>query len=392
MRHKLFPLFLTAVCLALLAACGGKEVPTWQEQYDLGRQYLEAADYEQAIAAFTGAIRIDPNRGEAYIGRGDAYMVLAEACIADGDIAGAQETWQNARNDYEEATDRMDFTWELADRLADVYDRLGDDAAKEELLQNVQDAFAGDPALEDWLAQHTQAAGTGSVQNTLTIHGMDLVAALESIQPVTGGDHVFTAYYMPDTEWRAVLTPAAQELASLMVSDPDNYVTYAHTLENVYYILADWESLTALRTELFAVTGAPEDDPEGYAVTEEGFAAFFFSPYGVLDHWQVDYIEPERSVYAYHEDGRPLYASFLDPGRALYEYDDQGRITKREFYLNWGSEYSYLSDTSDFTYDGNTVVESVYMTDGSPEGTLTLDHTVTYKLNEFGAVIATSEG
>lgn len=104
MRHlikKLALFCIIAGCLALLAACGGKSDPTWQEQYDLGQQYLSEMNYEQAIVAFTEAIRIDPNRGDAYIGRGDAYMGLAEALAAAGDTAGAQEARQNAQKDYE---------------------------------------------------------------------------------------------------------------------------------------------------------------------------------------------------------------------------------------------------------------------------------------------------
>ena len=43
---------------------------TWQEQYDLGVRYLAEGNYEEAIIAFTAAIEIDPNRVEAYMGRG----------------------------------------------------------------------------------------------------------------------------------------------------------------------------------------------------------------------------------------------------------------------------------------------------------------------------------
>ena len=76
-----------ALILAIgLIACGQgsgqtSEVATastWQEQYDLGIRYLSEGNYEEAIIAFTAAIEIDPNRAEAYVGRGDAYVGSGE--------------------------------------------------------------------------------------------------------------------------------------------------------------------------------------------------------------------------------------------------------------------------------------------------------------------------
>ena len=85
--NRVFSLILS-LCLTLgLCACGQKsqtapEVPTWQEQYDLGIRYLSEGKYEEAILVFTAAIEIDPKRTEAYTGLADVY-------IAQGDIAAA---------------------------------------------------------------------------------------------------------------------------------------------------------------------------------------------------------------------------------------------------------------------------------------------------------------
>ena len=59
-----------------------RQRPTWQEQYDLGVKYLSEGNYQEAIIAFTAAIEIDPKRPDAYTGLADAY-------IAQGDIAAA---------------------------------------------------------------------------------------------------------------------------------------------------------------------------------------------------------------------------------------------------------------------------------------------------------------
>ena len=74
---KRFTALLLAVLLLLsLAACGGKN--TWQEQYDLGMRYLNEGNYQEAVIAFEAAIKIDPNRPEAYLGAAEAYVGLGD--------------------------------------------------------------------------------------------------------------------------------------------------------------------------------------------------------------------------------------------------------------------------------------------------------------------------
>ena len=53
------------------------ETTTWQEQYDLGSTYLSEENYDEAIAAFTVATKIDPTQA-------DAYLELAKAHTAQG--------------------------------------------------------------------------------------------------------------------------------------------------------------------------------------------------------------------------------------------------------------------------------------------------------------------
>ncbi|MCD7819111.1 MAG: hypothetical protein LUH07_08690, partial [Lachnospiraceae bacterium] len=49
---------------------------TWQEQYDLGMQYLESGDYTAAVTAFTAAIEIDETDIRAYTGLVQAYGIF----------------------------------------------------------------------------------------------------------------------------------------------------------------------------------------------------------------------------------------------------------------------------------------------------------------------------
>ena len=115
---------LVVFVLIVLTACGQYAQATWQDQYDLGVPYLTEGNYEEAIIAFTAAIEIDPNRAEAYMGRGDAYI-------------GSGETEDNlaaALADYEEAVALDETNAAAWLGLADVYIRQMDYDAAIEVL------------------------------------------------------------------------------------------------------------------------------------------------------------------------------------------------------------------------------------------------------------------
>lgn len=72
----------------ILAACGaqtGGNLSAWQEQYDLGMQYLTESNYQEAILAFTAAIEIDPKQA-------DTYVYLTQSYLAAGDPESAEQT------------------------------------------------------------------------------------------------------------------------------------------------------------------------------------------------------------------------------------------------------------------------------------------------------------
>ena len=82
------------ICMALLVlclsgcSCAKRTEERWNEQYDVGLQYLLEGDYEEAILAFTTTIEIDPMRPESYLERAAAYLELGddasvEAAVAD---------------------------------------------------------------------------------------------------------------------------------------------------------------------------------------------------------------------------------------------------------------------------------------------------------------------
>ena len=101
-------------------------VVTWQEQYDLGMQYLEEGDYEQAIVAFTAAIQIDPNRAEAYQNRAYAYM-------------GNSQTWKNmqsALEDYEKTLELDEYNVDAYLGLVELYIRQKEFDPAKKILQD----------------------------------------------------------------------------------------------------------------------------------------------------------------------------------------------------------------------------------------------------------------
>ena len=70
---------ISLLFLCMLCSCSKSPEEQWQEQYDLGVRYLSEGNYEEAVIAFTAAIEIDPNRAEAYVSRGDAYVASGES-------------------------------------------------------------------------------------------------------------------------------------------------------------------------------------------------------------------------------------------------------------------------------------------------------------------------
>ena len=68
------------------SACGKNTAEKWQEQYDLGQQYLLEENYEQAIVAFSEAIEIEPMEIQAYTGLIQAYWQSGDPDNADSII------------------------------------------------------------------------------------------------------------------------------------------------------------------------------------------------------------------------------------------------------------------------------------------------------------------
>jgi tetratricopeptide (TPR) repeat protein len=133
---KFLSIFL-ALCMVLsLWGCGNSRgsgedrAAKWQKLYDAGAKYLSEGGNDEAVAAFTAAIKTDPNRVKAYIGRGDAYMNLASA-----GAAGTEKLYEKAQADYGQAIRIDDKTAETYTKLAGAYTAAGDGDKAREVLE-----------------------------------------------------------------------------------------------------------------------------------------------------------------------------------------------------------------------------------------------------------------
>ena len=74
----------------LLTSCAGSAT-NFDKQMELGRKYFTELNYAEAIAAFTEAIRLDPNDIEAYFERAQAYAALKKYDEANADYTAVIE-------------------------------------------------------------------------------------------------------------------------------------------------------------------------------------------------------------------------------------------------------------------------------------------------------------
>lgn len=134
---RCFSVLLSLILIAVLTSCAIAEAK-WQEQYDLGVRYLSESNYEEAIIAFTAAIKIDPKQAPAYVGRGDAYIGSGEA----------EENLSAAQTDYEKAIELDEALAEAYLGLAEVYIRRGDYEMAEKILRDGLEKTENDPDIE----------------------------------------------------------------------------------------------------------------------------------------------------------------------------------------------------------------------------------------------------
>lgn len=196
MRRKLLCLLLA---LALLAGCASA-AERWQEQYDLGIRYLNEGSYEEALAAFTDAIAVDPNRPETYLQRAGAYLALGrtgEALLdyeTARDLGGGAAAWAGLVEAYIQWEDYDTARRTLEEALA-LYP---EDAALAGLLARLEELTAPEPGSDEYLDWAAEGVDL-SVTEPVTLGGVPLPdTTLDSYGPLVPGSRLAPPGRNPD--------------------------------------------------------------------------------------------------------------------------------------------------------------------------------------------------
>ncbi|NQU22883.1 MAG: tetratricopeptide repeat protein [Candidatus Nealsonbacteria bacterium] len=149
------------VSLLVLPLCGAEpeEPDAAEEAYDRAIDWLEKADFEKALAAFSEAIRLDPKFTEAYVSRGWVYQEVGELgkAVADYDRAiqldaDNAEAFCNRGNVYSE-------TGETKKALADLAEAIRLDPKLIEAYLVRGWLYSETDQLEKAVSDYTQALG-----------------------------------------------------------------------------------------------------------------------------------------------------------------------------------------------------------------------------------------
>lgn len=109
---------LLAALLVLLFIYFRSPTAQYQRNMNLGHRYLLSMQYEEAVKAYTEAIRIEPKKAEAYVGRGDAYVGLKQPDKATADYIKAIELKPELQDEIEQ-------------KVEEAYSSLSDSAQTE---------------------------------------------------------------------------------------------------------------------------------------------------------------------------------------------------------------------------------------------------------------------
>ena len=319
-RIQLCVIVWVLVLSAVLTACGPENLapsvtqsgPSWQEQYDLGLRYLSDGNYEAAILAFTAAIEIDPNRPEAYIGRGDAY-------IASGETA---ENLAAALADYQAAL-TLDET--LADAwlgIADVYIRQ----EKYDLaLENLKEALEKTEHNDKIVSKIEEIEGGEDLDSSGTVRRSRVYR-----------DGILSSMSIYDAEGRITYSEIYDEDGSINNYNKFEYSADGLTRKQLAYLPDD--TLWTIHIYTYGSNGNLERS----------------------DLFDVEDGDPNRyryhcyNIYTYDEQGQQIKST---------RYEDDGEL---RFYIDY--EYNSdgtLSRSTQFSADGTIEEYSIYSYDSS---------------------------
>ena len=359
-------MFLAAVLMLGLTACGRSAEVNWQEQYDLGVRYLSEGNYEEAIIAFTAAIEIDPNRAEAYVGRGDAY-------IGSGEI---EDNLAAAQADYAAAIELDDTNVQAYLGLADVYIRRGEFEKAREVLETGLE-MTGDQSISDKLAEFdsgniTDSFGISRLETSFDGEGNVLCYAVYGYMT---GVHDITTY---DQNWNQIAY-------GQMVQDEDGNVLEGYWIDSetgeLGKIIWDYdENGNCIVYEDYNPEGSRNQRREFiYNDQNQVIQEYYYheDDEQPQDCWKYTYDAAGNRIeeIACDLDGNPRYVS------RRYSYDSNGNMIEELHYYgsdeDWGGRRVY-----DYDEYGNQISCTYW----GPSGTVYYEVT-SYEYDENGNII-----
>lgn len=202
------------------------DITTWQEQTDLGMQQLAAGNYEEAIAAFTAAIALDPQEETAYSGLADTYVAMGE---------------------YEQAAAVWQDTWGSEDDLTILFPNQTQDQELRTVLQNGE---AGIWITSAGFSQESMGAGAETAfcltvlynlpeDGTYVIDGTTNGEAPDSWELLTGEMEAESGAHLRQVELTAAPIQWAEETFCLRIQlrkAPENETGSEPTAEDIWYV------------------------------------------------------------------------------------------------------------------------------------------------------------
>ena len=355
MKRRPISVVFLMLCLFLLSGCGAGQnsVSTWQEQYDLGIRYLSEGNYEEAIIAFTAAIEIDPNRAEAYVGRGDTYV-------------GSGETEENlfaAQADYEEAIRLDETNTDAWLGLADIYIRRGEyDRALEILQEGLEQSGAQE--ITDKITEIEGGTYTDSMGNLRRRNGYDArtgeswyqIFSYDELSRETGvtgydasGNQVNHADVVYDENGNRIKDYTGTQGSVDIYPRTCEYDEAGNLIRRNHYHNSDGSLSFYMRFEY---------DDQGNQVKQS-----YYTPDDVLTRYEVLDYDPNGNCIGsseYDADG------LMTGSYTVYQYDHDNRIIRCDRYTD-----NELSTYTVYEYTDDTCQVSVYSSGGNLISTYT---------------------
>lgn len=253
---KYLRVFVIVFAVILQVSACGKKPSTWQEQYDLGVRYLSEGHYEEAIIAFTAAIEIDPNRPEAYIGRGDAYVGSGKT---DDNLAAALA-------DYTKALELDENNQDVYIKIADIQIEQGDINQANDTLRRAEERYGATGEIanrqdvvrtrkyRNFCDDAAQSISDGEAEMAVSLYTAAIEADDKPAEAYIGRG----AAYLMLGESNDNLDAALSDLKSAMERDDDNAAIYTK-LADVYIQQGDVDSLLEILDQASEKFGETED-------------------------------------------------------------------------------------------------------------------------------------